>query len=279
MEKVKVKVRAKINPFLSIKDSENGYHNLDTVFVSISEYDEIYACKSDITRVFIDGEERVNSNAYKATVLMKEIGASDAEIFIRRGITSGGGLGSSSADAAGVIRALNALFDLQHSDETLMKVGKMIGSDVPYMLTGGWARLRGSGTELEFFDAPTGEELLLAVKDSVNTGECFRLFDETPLPYKSADAFVERVKSSGLLGSVDVLHNALTPSAVILNPEIERALNIMKESGINASMTGSGATVWGIGNEVSVAIAQRELIKSGYTVSRVKTVSKGVEIS
>lgn len=277
MGEIKVKIYSKINPFLSIEGEENGYHKLDTVFVSVSLYDEIKVVPADETRVFIDYEERNETNAYKAVMLMKELGGYDVEVYIKRGILSGGGVGASSADAAGVMRAMCYLYDIDIDEETLIAEARKIGSDVPYMLKGGWARLRGTGEELEFFDAPTGEEVLLAVKGEVNTGECFARYDQNPVEHIPADEFTSIVKEKGLNGISEHCFNALTEPAVSINEGVAVALKVMRESGLTCSMSGSGATVWGVGRDIDLAIAQRELIKLGFTVFRAKTVDRGCE--
>ena len=278
MENVKLRIYAKINPFLSIVGSNDGYHNLDTVFVSVSAYDEILAIKSNETRVFLDGEERSETNAFKAATLMKSVGSGGAEIYITRGIISGGGVGSSSADAAGVIRALSILYDLDASEEILKTVARQVGSDVPYMLNGGWARLKGTGMEVEYFDAPVGERLLLAAKANVNTGECFRLYDENPQPCPTADEFIKKIRSSQLVDSGELLYNALTNAATMLNGDVEVALTVMKECGLITAMTGSGATVWGSGNEKNLIQAQNRLSSLGFSVQIVQTMAKGFEV-
>ena len=160
MNSVSVKVYGKINLSLGVRGSENGYHILDTVMASISVF---------------DGS---GSNAMKAALLTQAAFCTGgADIKITTGIPSGAGLGGSSADAAGVIRAMIKAFGAAADEEISEKIAASVGSDVPYMLTGGYARLTGTATGLTRFGAPCGGKILLTGKGKVDTGECFRAFD------------------------------------------------------------------------------------------------------
>ena len=52
------------------------------------------------------------------------------------------------ADAAAVIVAIDALFDLGLSRDTMEKLGSQLGSDVPFSITGGISIGRGRGDEI-----------------------------------------------------------------------------------------------------------------------------------
>ena len=80
---------------------------------------------------------------------------------LEKRIPVGGGLGGGSSNAAAMLRALNELFDLKLSRETLRDIAARLGSDVPFLIDGGSAIVTGLGEQLE----PTaqGGHLLLAV--------------------------------------------------------------------------------------------------------------------
>jgi 4-diphosphocytidyl-2-C-methyl-D-erythritol kinase len=64
-------------------------------------------------------------------------------------IPVGGGLGGGSADAAAMLRAVDALFELGLPDGDLEAIAATLGSDVPFLLHGGSAIVGGLGEQLE----------------------------------------------------------------------------------------------------------------------------------
>lgn len=272
-----VKVNAKINLSLNVGESENGFHRLDTIMASVDIADAISVAPSDkgISVRFSSIAEGEKTNAYKACKLLQErVGFSGADIFIEQNIPSCAGLGGSSADAAGVIRALSVIYGID--EQTQIEVAKQVGSDVAYMLKGGFARLRGTHAELEYFSAPTGEEILLYGEGKVNTGECFHLFDEMGKSgtLTNNDEFITSLIEKGVVGSFSHFSNTLYESAKTLNSQIEKVKLVMEECGLFASMTGSGSFVFGVGEKSAMDEAQARL-KSAI---RTKIVPYGVQI-
>ena len=272
-----VKVNAKINLSLNVGESENGFHRLDTIMASVSLADAISVTPSDkgISVRFSSIADGENTNAYKACKLLQErVGFKGVDVFIEQNIPSCAGLGGSSADAAGVIRALSVVYGID--EKTQIEVAKKIGSDVAYMLKGGFARLRGTHAELEYFSAPTDEEVLLYGEGKVNTGECFYLFDEMKKSgtLTNNDEFITSLIGKGVVGSFGHFSNALYESAKTLNPQIEKVKLIMEECGLCACMTGSGSFVFGVGEKEAMDEAQ-ERLKGAI---RTKIVKDGVQI-
>ncbi len=273
---MKVKVYAKINLSLNCDGIENGFHSLDTVMASVDIADVISVLpRSDkaVTVTFSSGLLGEKTNAYKAAALMVEkANCLGADIFIEQNIPSGAGLGGSSAGAAGVIRAMAKLYGVDEAAQ--VEIAKSIGSDVPYMLKGGFARLKGTHTRLEYFDA-IGGEVLLCGNGSVNTGECFALFDKSGNSGSvcDTDKLISALQSGGVEGAKNHFANALYLPASELNPEIARVKSDMERANLSACMTGSGSFVFGVGTDEELTKAQEILPKA----KRVKIVNSGVE--
>lgn len=242
---VTVKVNAKINLSLNVEGKKDGYHLLDTVVASVNLADVVTACRSDAFSVSFSDEKIVaeSSNAYKAAEYMTEkYSLPPVRISVCNRIPCGCGLGGSSADCAGVINALSDLFGLNLCDEEKRGIAEKFGSDTPYMLRGGYARLRGRGENVEYFRSYFSLPVIIAYRGDVNTGECFALFDKECGNGFVADndALISDIIECNLRGICRETKNALTGAAGKLNRFVSTA-----EKSIDAPhfMTGSGAGV------------------------------------
>lgn len=279
MDSVKVKVYAKINLSLNVGFKDGLYHDLDTVMTSVDLYDVVSVVKrtDKNINVSLNGKKVASSNAMKAALLLQNrYNTEGADIFVQSGIPSGGGLGGSSADAAAVIRATDVLYGLSLKESDMIDVGIKIGSDVPYMLFGGYARLRGKGEFFTRFEGPEGK-VLVSGMGSVDTAECFKRFD---LQNKQGlvsdnDAFLRELKRGSFNDCGKYFLNALSAAAETLNPHIGKIKEIMRVSGLDACMTGSGAYVFGAGKEGDLTEAAEKLKEAGYPYNIIKTVKNG----
>ena len=279
MDSVKVKVYAKINLSLNVCAKDGLYHDLDTVMTSVDLYDVVSVVKRTDKNINVsfNGKKVASSNAMKAALLLQNrYNTEGADIFVQSGIPSGGGLGGSSADAAAVIRATDLLYGLSLNESDMIDVGIKIGSDVPYMLFGGYARLRGKGEIFTRFEGPEGK-VLVSGMGSVNTAECFKRFD---LQNKQGlvsdnDAFLRELKRGSFNDCGKYFLNALSAAAETLNPHIGKIKEIMRVSGLDACMTGSGAYVFGAGKEGDLTEAAEKLKEAGYPYDIIKTVKNG----
>lgn len=279
MDSVKVKVYAKINLSLNVGFKDGLYHDLDTVMTSVDLYDVVSVVKrtDKNINVSLNGKKVESSNAMKAALLLQNrYNTEGADIFVQSGIPSGGGLGGSSADAAAVIRATDVLYGLSLKESDMIDVGIKIGSDVPYMLFGGYARLRGKGEFFTRFEGPEGK-VLVSGMGSVNTAECFKRFDlQNKQGFLSDnDAFLRELKRGSFNDCGKYFLNALSAAAETLNPHIGKIKEIMRVSGLDACMTGSGAYVFGAGKEGDLTEAAEKLKEAGYPYNIIKTVKNG----
>lgn len=279
MDSVKVKVYAKINLSLNVGFKDGLYHDLDTVMTSVDLYDVVSVVKrtDKNINVSLNGKKVASSNAMKAALLLQNrYNTEGADIFVQSGIPSGGGLGGSSADAAAVIRATDVLYGLSLKESDMIDIGIKIGSDVPYMLFGGYARLRGKGEFFTRFEGPEGK-VLVSGMGSVNTAECFKRFDlQNKQGFLSDnDAFLRELKRGSFNDCGKYFLNALSAAAETLNPHIGKIKEIMRGSGLDACMTGSGAYVFGAGKEGDLTEAAEKLKEAGYPYNIIKTVKNG----
>lgn len=261
MKKVTVKVPAKINLTLDILGAREGYHEIESLAASIDLVDAVAVSpiKSGFTLkergIKADCPVEKNNAVRAARAFFAHCGGKaalggenycGAEIEIEKNIPLGGGLGGSSADAAGVILALCRIFgkDMPFAD----KVAADVGSDVNYMLRGGYAVMRGRGERVEKINAKTVLYLVVLLSDApVDTGRCYALCDE--MNVKPVDGTAQAVKylCEGHVEKLKgALFNAMTAAAQTLNGEVREHLAAVEAVGGRAMMSGSGGTVYGV---------------------------------
>lgn len=280
MDEIKLRAHAKINLFLSVEGVEvsrgKRLHALDTVMCSVKLGDDVSVGlrADDEFNVFFDGERIEGTNAEKAArAVSKRFGLGGADIFVVSRVPQGAGLGGSSADAAAVINAMSLLCGLGSRERELIEIADGIGSDVPYMLGGGLARMRGTGRAVTPLDCPLCGGVLLCGKGRVDTAACFNAFDEAgENGAASCESFLDGLRR----GEIEP-YNALTAAACSLNPSIADVTSVMKRFGLRAAMTGSGSYAFGLGDEKSLAEAASALIERGYAPILTEIAESGFE--
>jgi 4-diphosphocytidyl-2-C-methyl-D-erythritol kinase len=160
VKSVTVRVPAKVNLQLSVGPRESdGFHNLVTVFQAISIFDDItvtFAPVKSGVSISISGDQRHGVPADESNLAMKAIALMakeydldiDAHVEIKKSIPVAGGMAGGSADAAAAIVAIDYLYSLGMSREEMSEVAAQLGSDVPFMLSGGTAIGTGHGDQL-----------------------------------------------------------------------------------------------------------------------------------
>lgn len=273
MQSVRLRSYAKVNLSLSVTGTRGDRHTLDSVVTSISVYNEIIAERTDEKGVFVNFESgKIANNALLAATLASQtFGVDGIKVVIKEGIPCGG-VGGSSADAAGVLRAIAELFPAAMDDVAMRDIALQVGSDVPYMLCGGFARLGGIGESVEYFSAPN-RELLFVPLESVNTAECFAAFDRlSTRSFSDESAFTDALKRGDDI--LPYLHNDLCDAAVSLMPKIGDVLDRLNSAGLKAIVTGSGGNVIAFGSHDGLLRAQK--IVDGARI--VETRGEGIEI-
>src|SRR6185369_3061358 len=169
---------AKINLDLRVLNKNpNGFHELRTVFQSISLADTIdieyeIARRTEIT---IDDPLAIADNlvvkAARAVLDALKIHAR-VHFRLRKRIPMGGGLGGGSSNAAAVLMALPVLSGKSLAVEG---IAADLGSDVPFFLTGGTALGIGRGTEVyELADLKPEPILVVSAGLHVATGPAYQ---------------------------------------------------------------------------------------------------------
>ena len=248
---------AKINLSLDITGVSGGYHTLDSVVVTLDLADVIAVRKRKKDKLVSitmhgRGSESIpfeDNNAVKAAEsFISRYDTCGADITIWKNIPVGAGLGGSSADVSGTLRALERLFAIDDK-EGIKVIADSLGSDCGYMLYGGYARLKGRGEEVELLNADLPLDIgLLVPKTGVSTAQCYKKFDKLSL---HCGASGEEVSGAVLSGDKQrlgrALHNDLFKSASALNSSVLTAYDeLVAFAPLGVSMTGSGSAVFAI---------------------------------
>lgn len=258
---VTVRAPGKVNLYLGIGDlRDDGYHELTTVFHAVSLFDEITVRNADILSVENSGEgsESLPTDernlAWRAAVLMADhVGRSpDVAISVEKSIPVAGGMAGGSADAAAVLVAINALWELGVPRRDLHALAAELGSDVPFALHGGTALGTGRGEQLATVLARNTFHWVLAFgKKGLSTPAVFAEIDrlrtddgreppprlDDPEPVLAALASGDAVRLAAELG------NDLQSAAVSLDADLRKTLRAGAEAGALAGIvSGSGPT-------------------------------------
>lgn len=285
---------AKLNIFLEVCNKRNdGYHNIDSVFVAIDLFDRIELEVIDENRIVVtadagdvpDGEKNL---VYKAIVKIKEFAGSDkgAIVHIKKRIPAGGGLGGGSSNAATVIKALCQTWNIDTTDTGLLNMCASLGADIPFFMRGVTAaRCRGIGEIVEPLELNC--DLCFVVVNpgiAINTGSVYSTINVPQAP-RSPDILIESLKINNVKKISENLFNRLE-EAVLGN--YEQVGQIKKELEMNgayaALMSGSGSSVFGLadteesGNMLVQQIKKRH--KSWFcSLAKAATDHNGVEES
>ncbi|MBE7088511.1 MAG: 4-(cytidine 5'-diphospho)-2-C-methyl-D-erythritol kinase [Clostridiales bacterium] len=253
---IQSKAYAKLNLTLDITGVKDGFHLLNSVVCSVDLYDLISVSSRKDKAVTVTmrglGSEAIpleKNNAYiAATAFVEKFNTCGADITVYKNIPMGAGLGGSSADAAGVLNALKKLYKID--DEVGVKqIADAIGSDVGYMLYGGYALLSGRGEIITPIASDLRLDILLFVPQyGVSTAQCFKLYDQGEKP---VGVYSQNAKNALCLGDKALLcknlNNHLFAPACALCDGVEREYkNALSFAPLGVNMTGSGSAVYAV---------------------------------
>lgn len=271
MDKINLKAMAKINLGLDVvRRREDGYHEVRMIMQTIKMYDRIGIKKIDEgikvkTNLFYLPTDS-NNLVYKAAKLMIDTYniKSGVEIELEKFIPVAAGMAGGSSDAAAVLYGMNILFGLRVSKKQLMELGVKIGADVPYCIMRGTALAEGIGEKLtKLKDTPKCTILIAKPAFGVSTKFVYEnlVLDENT-KHPDIDKIIECINEQDIYSLASNIGNVLETVTIKEYPQIEEIKNVMKENGaLNALMSGSGPTVFGIFENKEDAEKCKRLLK------------------
>jgi 4-diphosphocytidyl-2-C-methyl-D-erythritol kinase len=243
---------AKINIGLNIIERRaDGYHNLETIFYPVKINDALEVIEADklsfeTSGLDIPGSMNDNLCVQGYHLLKKDHDIPPVKIHLHKNIPIGAGLGGGSSDAAYFIRLMNEQFGLGITIDEQLNYARKLGADCAFFIENKPVFAFDKGDEFEpiKLDLSAYQIVLVMPPVQISTAEAYRGVKPAPvkeslydLIYSPITAWKKNIKNDF---EINVFPN---------NAEIRGVKAALYEAGaIYASMSGSGASVFGIFN-------------------------------
>jgi 4-diphosphocytidyl-2-C-methyl-D-erythritol kinase len=244
---------AKINIGINITSRRtDGYHNIETVFYPIRIYDALEAlpAKELIFRssgLGIPGKIEDNLCIKGYHLIAKDHNLPPLNIHLHKHIPIGAGLGGGSADAAFFIKLIDKLVGLNLSTAQMLEYARQLGADCAFFIEGKpvFAFEKGDRFERMNLDLSKYHIALVMPDAHVSTSEAYRGVK----PMQPRHSLKELVNLP-----VEQWKNHIKndfEDSVFKNHAMIRGVkaSLYEAGAIYASMSGSGASVFGIFKE------------------------------
>ena len=269
---MKLRAIAKINLGLDVTGKrEDGYHEVRMVMQTIQMYDQLEIKESKepgirLTTNLLFLPCNDGNLVYKAAKLLMD------EFDIRQGVDMNltkfipvaAGMAGGSSDAAAALVGINRMFQLGLTKRQLMERGVQIGADVPYCVMRGTALAEGIGEKLTSLPGVPMCYVLIG-KPGINVSTKFvygNLHLDEVTEHPDIDGMVEAIRNHDLYGITDRMGNVLESVTCPAYPVIDEIkAQMMKNGAVNAMMSGSGPTVFGIFDDPDKAEFARDQLK------------------
>ncbi|MDR0230676.1 MAG: 4-(cytidine 5'-diphospho)-2-C-methyl-D-erythritol kinase [Dysgonamonadaceae bacterium] len=246
---------AKINLGLNIVSKRaDGYHNLETIFYPIAVKDALEVVPATGEKgifkqsgILLDGNPEHNLVIKAYSLLKKEYNLPEIDIYLRKNIPFGAGLGGGSADAAFMLKLLNNVYELHLSETRMEELASQLGADCPFFIQNKPVFATGIGNVFTPIDLSLKEYFIVLIKPDiyVSTKEAYELVKpKTPII-----SLKEIIKNPSETWK-DTMVNDFESSVFVKYPAIKNIKEKLYDSGaVYASMSGSGSSVFGIFKE------------------------------
>lgn len=276
MNRIQMKALAKVNLGLDvIRRREDGYHEVKMIMQTVRLYDRIILEKTqkgismETNLSFLPVNEQ--NIAYRAAkMLMDEFHIqSGLHIKIDKHIPVAAGMAGGSTDGAAVLYGVNKIFELGLTKRQLMERGVKLGADVPYCIMRGTVLSEGIGEILTPVSSLPDCHILIAKPPvSVSTKHVYENLKLDKIEkHPDIDGMVEALRIEDLHGVTQRMENVLETVTIPEHPEIQQIKDLMiKEGALNALMSGSGPTVFGIFDDREKGMRARDLLRKSSLV-------------
>lgn len=239
---------AKTNLTLRVlRKRDDGFHEIESIMVKLPGLHDTLTFEPADEFSFTCSDPSVPSDdsnlvVKAALAYQAKLGSPlKCKISLTKNIPHGAGLGGGSSDAATTLLGLNQLHDQALNESDLHSIAASLGSDIPFFLIEGAAKVSGRGEIIEAIDSPPSLPLLL-LKPSFSV----------PTP----DAYKRWAKSKPIAG---IRYDAQLLDGIKLVNDLERPvfekhrlLAELKQWLLDrpettaAMLSGSGATVFAV---------------------------------
>lgn len=284
MKSITLESYGKINLGLDVlyKRSDN-YHELRTIMqeislkdtVSIEEIKDGIIIESNNKDVPLDHRNLV----YKAWEAIKRKSGINKGVHIKihKKIPVAAGLAGGSTNAAAVLKGLNQLWDLNFSQEELRIMGKELGADVPYCISGGTALAEGIGEKLTSLKAFSRKDLLLINPGIfIATEDIYGKLNLEGKERMDVNKIISSIEDDDMEALSQSMKNVMEEVVIGENPIIgEIKKDMIRYGALGSLMSGSGPTVFGLFEDEDKLIYCENKLKDKYNkglVIKAKTI-------
>ena len=278
MKSMTQKAPAKVNLALDILGRrEDGYHDMYMVMQSISLCDTVGVREADAGFQLHTGGDFIPTGKKTleqraAEAFFQRIGRPmpGLEVTLEKVTPAYAGLGGGSADVAALLRILRDAYAPDLPIEELEKIGFTVGSDMPFCVRGGTALAEGRGEILtDLKPLPACWFVLCKPDFGIPTPTLFAQVEGSELRRRPDIAGMKAALDAGdLEGTVSRLGNVFEE---VLPEEYHEVFHIkgklLELGAMNAAMSGSGPTVFGIFRDRQAAENAWKTLKRRYDQS------------
>ncbi|MEF9899180.1 MAG: 4-(cytidine 5'-diphospho)-2-C-methyl-D-erythritol kinase [Pseudomonas sp.] len=241
MSQLTLPAPAKLNLMLHILGRRaDGYHLLETLFQFLDYGDELSFALRDDSEIrlhsTVEGVPHDSNLIVKAARKLQALTGctQGADIWLKKVLPMGGGIGGGSSDAATTLLGLNHLWKLQCSEDQLAELGLSLGADVPVFVRGHAAFAEGVGEILTPADPEEPWYVVLVPQVFVSTAEIFSH------PQLTRDSLPLKMRPVPKGNSRNDCQLVVEQSY----PEVRNSLNLLSKF-TEARLTGTGSCVFG----------------------------------
>lgn len=266
---------AKVNLALDIlRKRPDGYHDLCMVMQSVSLCDTVEVREREDGFALRmegftppEGKKTLEQRAAEAFFDFLGKPMPGLEVSIEKRTPAYAGLGGGSADVAALLHILREQYAPELSGEDLERIGFTVGSDMPFCVRGGTALAEGRGEILtDLTPLPECFFVLCKPDFGIPTPELFALVDGSELERRpDITGMTEALDCGDLEGVAARLYNSFEEVLPAAYGEVFTIKERLRELGaLNAVMSGSGPTVFGIFREKETACRAAEKLQKTY---------------
>ena len=254
---LRLKAYGKINLALDVLGKrDNGYHDVRMIMQTVGLHDRIELYRTKEPGI------RLETNLF---------------YLPKKFIPVSAGMAGGSTDAAAVLFGVNKMFGLGLSIKELMERGVKLGADIPYCLMRGTALSEGIGEELTPLpQIPQCQVLIAKPGISVSTKVVYESLDAMelkPEDHPDIDGMIEAINRQNIHEIAGKFGNVLELVTAGKYPVIGEIEQVMKAEGaVNAMMSGSGPTVFGLFTNPQAAQNAYERLRYGDAAKLAKQV-------
>ncbi len=259
MSALQINAYAKINLYLDVTGRlPNGYHELVTVMQSVSLYDTLTVepvaepcVQLDTGGALPADDSNLVCRAAKA-YFARSGRPFGVRVSLEKRIPMQAGMGGGSADAAAMLKALNALDGNRFTERELCEIGAGIGADVPFCVVGGTRLCRGIGEIMQPIENRLSGTLVSAIGgEGVSTPAAFAALDRRYGDFGgragAPTALLEALRTGDIAAAAPRFFNLFEEVIEPQRPFVGQIKAVMRAHGAQAAMmSGSGPSVWGL---------------------------------